>query len=222
MLIQEVMTREVVAVHPKTPLKEVARLLVEHRIGGLPVVDDDDVVVGVISESDFTIKERGADYKRDSVLDRMTGRTAEDARRVAATTAGEAMSTPPVTIEGRTAFVREAAIMMLDRRVNRIPVVERGRLVGIISRGDLVRLYAQADEQIAERLRRSLHDVEVQGVVVEDVTDGIATLTGTVASAALAAEATEFAARVEGVIGVDGSHLNTRTASPNPGKTVGV
>lgn len=208
MRIYDVMTTDVVAVHPDTPLKEVARLLTEHRIGGMPVVDAENVVIGVISESDFVIKERGADYLPDSIVDRLTGRTARDARRVAATTAGEAMTAPAVTIEGRIASVREAAITMLDHRINRIPITEHGRLVGIITRGDLVRLYARPDEQIAEHLRDVLRAVD--GLVVERVEDGVVTLAGTVASTSLADAAVRLAESIEGVVGVERDELSAR------------
>jgi CBS domain-containing protein len=202
MRINDVMTRDVVSVHPETALKEVARLLVEHRIGGMPVVDADNKVVGVISETDLTIKERGADYKRDSILDRLAGRTAADEKRVVATTAGEAMTSPAVTIEDRIglATVREAAIVMLERKVNRLPVTEDGKLVGIITRGDVVRVYAQPDEDIAERLRNSLRDVD--GLTVEGVADGIVTLSGTVASEELRETAIHLAASADGVVAV--------------------
>lgn len=214
MRIYDVMSTDVVAVHPETPLKEVARLLAEHHISGMPVVDADNVVVGVISESDFVIKERGADFLPDSIADRLTGRRAHDARRVAATTAGEAMTAPAITIEGRIAPVREAAITMLEHHVNRIPIIERGRLVGIITRGDLVRLYARPDEQIAEHLREALRAVD--GLVVERVTDGVVTLSGTVASPALADTAAHVAASVEGVVAVERDELNARVDEPNP------
>ena len=111
MRVYDLMTRDPIAVKPATRLQEVARLLVEHRIGGVPVVDDNRVVVGVISQSDFAVKERGRDYVDSSSLAWILGET-RDVRRqqqiVAARTAGEAMSRPPITIEGRLASVREA------------------------------------------------------------------------------------------------------------------
>jgi CBS domain-containing protein len=205
MKIHDVMTRDVVAVHPETPLKEVARLLVEHHIGGIPVVDHDNVVIGVVSESDFAMKERGIDYTRDSIIDRLAGRTAADEKRVLATIAGEAMSTPPITIEGRIASLREAAIVMLDRRVNRLPVTDDGRLIGIITRGDLVRVYAQPDETIATRLHDALRAVD--GLIIEGVENGVVTLAGTVASLDLAAAAVRAAAAVDGVVAVHRERL---------------
>lgn len=217
MRLADVMTRDVVTVHPDTTLKDVARLLVQHRIGGMPVIDAEGVVVGVVSESDFVIKERGADHLPDSIMDRLAGRTAHDARRVAATTAGEAMSAPPITLQLQTGSVREAASMMLESGVNRIPVIHEGRLVGIITRGDLVRLYAQPDEAIADHLRAALRAVD--GLVVETVSEGIVTLAGTVASPALAVAATHVAAAAEGVVAVNTDRLAARaetTAAVRP------
>src|SRR5450759_3673249 len=114
MRIDELMTRDVVAVRPETPLKDVARLLMKHRIGGVPVVDEDNVVLGVISESDFVIKEMGSDYVTRSRLDRLLGRANRESTRAAARTAGEAMSKPAISIDNPFASVREAAITMLE------------------------------------------------------------------------------------------------------------
>ncbi len=215
MRIYDVMTRDVVTAHPDTPLKDVARLLRDNGIGGLPVVDEHNKVVGVISETDFVAKERGADYIPRSAFDRMAGRTARDKAKVAATTAGEAMTTPAIVIEGRIASVREAAIVMLDHGVNRIPITDKGVLVGIITRGDLVAIFAQADTTIAARVRESLRAVD--GLTVEGVTEGIVTLSGTVASPTLADAAVSVAGSAEGVIGVSHDRLASRDGTAPPG-----
>ena len=216
MRVDEVMTREVITVHPETPLKEVARLLVEHRIGGVPVVDAQDRVLGVVSESDFAIKERGGDYIPHSRLGWLFGDPGRDAARiVAARTAGEAMTAPAVTIEGRVASLREAAITMVEHDINRLPVTEDGRLVGIITRGDLVRVFVQPDAAIQEKLRAALHSVD--GLMVEGVEDGIVTVSGTVESRALAETAIRIAEALDGVVGVNSDRLVWREkSSPEP------
>ena len=210
MLVQDLMTRDVIAVRPDTPLVEVARLLVEHRIGGVPVVDEDNVVLGVVSETDFVIKERSADYSR-SRFDRLIGRSDKDAAKVAAKTAGEAMTTPAIAIEGRVASVREAAIAMLERDINRLPVTESGRLVGILTRGDLVRLFAEPESVIADRLRERLRAVD--GVSIESVENGVATLVGFVETRAVAETAAALAGTMDGVIAVNRERLTWRVES---------
>jgi CBS domain-containing protein len=201
------MTREVIAVRPETQLKEVARLLVEHRIGGVPVVDAANKVLGVVSESDFAIKERGGEYIPHVRLGWLFSDVRRNAARVAARTAGEAMSAPAVTIEGRIAAVREAATTMVEHNINRLPVTEDGRLIGIITRGDLVRMFVQPDTAIAERLRANLRAVD--GLVV-DVEDGIVTLAGTVETQALAETAARIAAGFDGIVAVNSDQLTWR------------
>jgi len=207
MRVHDVMTREVIAVRPETQLKEVARLLVEHRIGGVPVVDADNTVLGVVSESDFAIKERGAEYIPRVRFGWLFSDVRRDVARVAARTAGEAMSAPAVTIEGRIASVREAAITMVEHKINRLPVTEDGRLVGIITRGDLVRVFVQPDAAIAERLRADLRAVD--GLIVE-VVDGVVTLSGTVATSALAETSARIVSNFDGVVAVNSDQLTWR------------
>ena len=217
--VYELMTRDPLAVKPETPLKEVAHLLVEHGFSGVPVVDDDNVVVGVVSESDFMIKERGREYVPSSALSWLLGESKEirhEREIVEARTAGQAMSAPPITIEGRIASIREAAITMAERNINRLPVTEDGRLVGIITRGDLLKVYAQPDAQLADTVREALRSAD--GIIVESVENGIVRLAGTAASEAMAETTIRIAEAVDGILGVDAEALNwlERPAEPVP------
>lgn len=208
MRVDELMTRNVIAVRPDTPLKDVARLLVKHRIGGVPVVDDDNVVLGVVSESDFAIKELSSDHVHQSKLDRLLGRPNRDAERVAATTAAEAMARPAITIDDPAGSVRDAATVMVERNINRLPVTESGRLVGILTRGDLVRMFAEPDDAIRDRLRHQLRAVD--GLTVDRVEDGVATLSGTVGTKTVAEAAIHIAEKVDGVVAVAWNGLGWR------------
>lgn len=199
--IYDLMSRDVVTVRPETPLKEVARLLVEHAISGIPVVDEHNVVVGVVSESDFMIKERGREHISRSPLRWLLGDSRHDLDRVEATTAGQAMTTPAITIEGRVASVREAAMVMAERKINRLPVTEEGNLVGIITRGDLLRVYMQSDDAIETAVREAL--LEVEGVAVNGVADGIVTLAATGEHQATTRSAIRTAEAIDGVVAVD-------------------
>lgn len=217
--VYDLMTRDAVAVKPDTPLKDVARLLVEHGFSGVPVVDDDNVVVGVVSESDFMYKERGREYVPSSALSWLLGESKQmrhEREIVEARTAGQAMSAPPITIEGRIASIREAAITMAERNINRLPVTEDGRLVGIITRGDLLRVYAQPDAQLADTVREALRSAD--GIIVESVDNGIVRLAGTAASEAMAETTIRIAEAVDGVLAVDAEALNwlERPAAPIP------
>lgn len=217
MRVYDLMTREPVAVKPDTPLKEVAHILVEHGFSGVPVVDDDNVVIGVVSESDFMIKERGREYVPSSALSWLLGETRQirhEREIVEARTAGQAMSAPPITIEGRIASVREAAITMAERNINRLPVTEDGRLVGIITRGDLLRVYAQPDAQLADAVREALRSAD--GIIVESVENGVVRLAGTAASEAMAETTIRIAEAVDGVLAVDAEGLNWRERPAEP------
>jgi CBS domain-containing protein len=151
MRVADVMTTQVLTVQPETTLKEVAELLGSRGISGAPVVDASGLVIGVVSEADILAKERRP--RRRSHVDRLLGRGLRDAK-ARARTAGEAMTAPAVTI-GADRRVDAAAAIMLDRSVNRLPVIDReGLLVGIVTRADLVRAFVHSDEQV----EREIHD----------------------------------------------------------------
>jgi CBS domain-containing protein len=139
-------------VRPDTSLKDAAAILAEHRIGGLPVVDDGSAVLGVITCADILLKER-AESPAGGLRKLLHDREAKALEaKVEAHTVGEAMSTPPITAEENW-LLSEAADEMLERGVNRLPVVEHDRLVGIITRHDLVRAFARGDAEIERDIR---------------------------------------------------------------------
>jgi CBS domain-containing protein len=152
MRVHDVMTRSVISVSPETPLKQVAELLVEKKISGVPVMVDG-AVVGIVSESDIVAKEHGPETQRPGLLERAAHRGRKSV--VDAATAEEAMSGPPVTVEPWMS-VHGAAWLMCDRDVNRLPVVERRSLVGIVTRADLVRAFARSDDDIAAEIRTEI------------------------------------------------------------------
>lgn len=201
--IEDLMTRDVVTVTPTTPLKEVARILIEHGVSALPVVEGDEVV-GVVSETDIVAKERGAPREGANVLERFLGRPDPAAERLTARIAGDAMTAPPITIES-TRPPSAAAATMIEHGVNSLPVLKRGELVGIVSRADLVRAFARPDEEIAREIREDVvlrafwlspEDVQVA------VERGEVTLRGVVPSRAAFELLPEAARRIPGVVGV--------------------
>lgn len=156
--VRDVMTRPVISVGPATPLKDVAQLLVDRRISGVPVVDRRGHVVGVISEADFLAKAQGRDAIRHRPLARFIG-DSRDARaqetKLEAVTAGTAMTSPAVTT-GPNDRIADAAALMTARHVNRLPVIDDGRLVGIVTRADLVRAYVRSDDELARAIREDV------------------------------------------------------------------
>jgi len=162
--VQDVMTTEVVVAHPTTPVKQVAGLLADHGLSALPVVDGRGRVLGVVSEAD------------------LLGNSQRLAHRPGVATAGEAMASPAVTVTPQ-ATVTEAARRMQASGMKRLPVVaSSGRLVGIVSRADLLRPLTRPDEEIRWAIEEPLgHDLLVNPARVEvEVRDGIVTLTGQV------------------------------------------
>jgi CBS domain-containing protein len=205
MRVNDLMTKEVLTVRPGTQLKDAAQLLAQHRISGLPVVDDDRHVLGVLSEGDILYKEAGATDKPRFFERLLSGPPAEFELKLAARTVGEAMSAPAVTI-GPTRPVTVAATMMIEERVNRLPVVdEEDRLIGIITRADLVRAFVRSDAEIEGEIRE---DVIRRKLWLEpdllrvEVVGGEVKLSGEVETRTDAEMLPVFVQRVPGVIAV--------------------
>jgi len=205
MKIREVMTEAVVTVEPEALLKDAARILVDKGISGMPVVDAEGKVIGVLSEADVVAKERNQRSAGGFMSWLVDPPDAWLERRMQATTAGEAMSRPAVTI-GADRPVAEAATLMLDEGVNRLPVVdEAGKLVGIVSRADLVRTFVRADDEIKAEIedaviKRTLW-LEPATVTVA-VENGVVALAGEVDTEQDAHLLETFARRVPGVVSV--------------------
>jgi CBS domain-containing protein len=201
------MTAPVVSVQPETPLKDVARLFVERGISGVPVTDPENRVLGVVSEADFVIKERGKRRRPWRPLAWLVGdaRAEAEQAKVKATTAGQAMTRPAVTVHADCPL-REAAAIMVDGRINRLPVVDDDVLVGIVTRADLVRAYLRADGEltrvITEDVVRDTMWLEPSEIGVE-VRQGIVRLKGTVDRRSTASILEKLASQVDGVMGVE-------------------
>ena len=205
MIVADVMTTEVVRVRPSVPLKEVAEILIARGISGVPVVDGDGRVLGVVSETDILAKEQGA-IERGGLLHRLLSPdTRSEQAKVEATTAAQAMTAPAVTIPP-SATVAEAAAAMLEHCVNRLPVVDGRQLRGIVTRADLVRAFIRPDAEIErqiedELLRRRLW-IKPQDVQVS-VEQGSVRLQGHVESDKLAQRVETLVRDLPGVVEVD-------------------
>ena len=206
--VGSVMTADVVRATYGTPFKEVARLLAEHGVSGLPVLDDDEKVIGVISASDLLVRQAGRPgptAPRRFRLRLPARGVRRRAARARARTAGQLMSAPPVTVHAE-ASVAEAARTMARHTVQRLPVVdEEHRLVGIVTRPDLLRVFLRPDreirsEVIGEVLGRSPRPVA--RTVAVAVHDGVVTLEGRVERRSEAEIAVRLARRIDGVVDV--------------------
>ena len=145
--VASLMTSDVVSVNRATPVADVARLMVEHAISGIPVVESGRVV-GIVTERDIVAQEMEFDAPAygtflDAVFKFPWDKSEDELRHILATTAGELMSSEVVTVSPTTT-VREASGLMYKRRLNPLPVVDdHGKLVGIISRSDIIRLLTE-------------------------------------------------------------------------------
>ncbi|MFF1714676.1 CBS domain-containing protein [Streptomyces sp. NPDC058268] len=209
--IGSVMTSDVVCAKFGTAFKEVARLLAHHKISGLPVVDADERVIGVVSDIDLIREQtRTASSPESRPRPRLrllpNGRSQWDRNAsVQAPSAGQLMSRPAVTVRAEDT-VAAGARLMAQRGVERLPVVdEEDRLVGMVTRRDFLQLFMRPDahlhrEVVEEVLGRGLR-LPLTAVVV-DVRDGVVMLTGEVERRIDAMAAQRMARQVDGVIDV--------------------
>jgi CBS domain-containing protein len=163
MRIEEIMTREVITVAPETPLKEVARLLIEHKISGVPVCGPKGAVLGVVSEVDILRREEGVSPELARPLAWLVRHLDGELDKIGSHTARESMSAPALTARPAQ-NVSEVARLMVDYRINRVPVVAAGELVGIVSREDLVRAFVRSDSEIEHEIR---NDVLLRTMLLE-------------------------------------------------------
>lgn len=201
MRVLDIMTMDVLTARPDESLKDAARTMVRAGVSGLPVVDSSGTLVGIITEADFL--EREADRSRRRLLNAMLD---ECDSVVEAETVGEVMSTDPVVIFPE-ATVTEAARMMAHHHVKRLPVVdESGKLVGIISRADVVAVFTRPDDVIEDEIRediiRRVLLLEPDALDVQ-VKDGIVHISGTVPTATDARLLDELVRRIDGVVRLD-------------------
>jgi CBS domain-containing protein len=206
--IGSVMTDDVVRAEYGTPFKEVVRMLADHRISGLPVVDEDEHVIGVISETDLVAHQAQATSRSEPGRGFRTLLTTTARRRAAkatARTAGRLMTEPPVTVHADDTIV-EAARTMAERQVERLPVIdEEDRLVGIVTRRDLLRVFLRPDAEIREEVVREVlvntlwlapHSVTVS------VTEGVVTLEGRMERKSDTGIAVSMTRQIDGVVDV--------------------
>jgi CBS-domain-containing membrane protein len=200
--VKDVMTSNVVAVREYAEYKEIIAVMRRRHVSAFPVLDDQDRVVGVVSEADLLVKEAYADRPRGSPRGLLPR---HDRAKAAALTAGQLMTSPPVTVAPE-ATVAEAAQVMYGRRVKRLPVVDAaGRLAGIVSRVDLLRVYDRPDEEIR---------VEIVSQVIEHkfcldpcafevtVASGVVTIAGRAESLSAAENLLDAVWDVAGVVDV--------------------
>jgi CBS domain-containing protein len=200
--VRDVMTTTVIALRKTADFKEIVSVLRQYGVSACPVIDDANRVIGVVSEADLLYKETEPD--RPAALLRLQWRLDEE-YKAKAVTAGQLMTTPAVTV-GPGASVVDAARLMQDRRVKRLPVVGRDRqLVGIVSRSDVLSVFERPDADIwdevckvivADEFRLDAADFRVT------VSSGIVTISGLVDERRTAQRLVARIRHAEGVVSV--------------------
>ncbi|WP_405810897.1 CBS domain-containing protein [Streptomyces sp. NBC_00210] len=215
--VASLMVGEVISVTPATPFKDVAKLLAEHDITGLPVLDDDGRVLGVVSESDLLVRQAsagGADEEQQGPRHGRTPRSTADTRddKREGLTAGLLMSAPAITVRVEDTIAK-AARTMLRRGVERLPVVDaEDRLVGIVTRRDLLQVFLRPDSEIR---RHVVEDVLTDAlglapnVIEVHVVDGVVTLEGLLERHSQIPVVLQLTQRLDGVVSVV-DHLSSR------------
>lgn len=226
----DVMIREVVTIGPDTPVLQIVQLLLSRGISGVPVVDEDGALVGVVSEGDLLRRvEIGTEKHHGSWRAFFTGTAtlAEEYVRSRGTVAHDIMTREVVSV-ARTTPLGDIAELMESKHIKRVPVLENGRLVGLVSRSNLLRAFASqqagpsksaaADdsairEALLAELSRQTWSRRAENTVV--VTDGIVHLWGLVVTGE-ELRALELAA--QGVAGVKAvrNHMIVLSEEPYP------
>jgi len=202
--VRDVMSEHVVSVARQTPYKEIVEKMVHHAVSAMPVVDDTNKVLGVVSEADLLHKVELMGAERHvQLLERRRRRVAR--AKASGDVAGDVMTTPPVCISA-DASLSAVARMMDDEHVKRLPVVdEQGQLIGIVSRRDLLRIYLRDDDAISADIAEG---VLRQGMWMDpaaiDVTvdRGVARLSGEVDRKSTAEIIVQLCRGVTGVVDV--------------------
>jgi CBS domain-containing protein len=203
--VRDVMTHNVIAVRADASFKTVAQLMAANTVSALPVLDERGRLIGIVSEADLLPKEehrgRPARHRRP-----LTPARRHDEAKASGAVVRDLMSWPAVTIDADAALA-EAARTMIAQRVKRLPVVtDSDRLVGIVSRIDLLGAFLRPDDEIAAEVERDMaHRVLLTeaGQIEVRVADGVVTLSGHVDRRTSHELAEKLAREVDGVVGVD-------------------
>ena len=197
--VGEVMTERVIAVSQDADFKHIAHVLREFRVSASPVISDQGVVVGVVSEADLLCKPAEPDLPVG--LTRLKWKLGEESKSTGIT-ADQLMTSPAVTIKP-DAPVAVAARVMQDRCLKRLPVVdERNHLIGIVSRADVLSVYERADSDIRAEVNETITSEFGPDGINVTVTAGVVTLAGSVSHEKTALGLTARIRHVEGVVAV--------------------
>ncbi|MCS7173999.1 MAG: CBS domain-containing protein [Armatimonadetes bacterium] len=210
LVAKDVMTAPVITVRPQTTLREAAELFLRYRISGAPVVDEEGRMVGIVTEADLLRREaQPMPEAKRGFLSFLW----QDLRiRAGRTVRVEEVMTREVVTATEETPVRELARRMLLRKINRIPIVREGKVVGIVTRADVLKAFARTDEELVAAVRRVLAEelgVDLSRLEVQ-AEAGTIRIRGEVERASDVELVHRYAATVDGVVSVDTAELRYR------------
>jgi CBS-domain-containing membrane protein len=141
---KDIMTKKLITVSPETEIVQATKLLLEHRINGVPVTDETEKLVGILCQSDLIAQQKKLPIPSFfTLLDGLIPLTSmkyleNQIQKIAAITVAQAMTTNPVTVRPDTS-IEEVAALMVDHNFHTIPVVHEGKLVGIVGKEDILK-----------------------------------------------------------------------------------
>ena len=202
MRVRDLMTTDLVTITPEASIKEAAALMVEHGVSGLVVTNSAGEAVGIVSEADFVKSEANRGAGRRAGLLRWFGRSSGP--EIPGTRVGEIMTSPVVSVDPDVHY-RAAARIMDRHRVKRLPVLADERLVGVLSRADIVRAFNRTDEEIRDEIIEDLLPrvlwIDPRRLTVT-VEDGVVALEGRLATKVDVELVDYMTRRVDGVVAV--------------------
>src|SRR6266571_7140113 len=200
-MVGEVMTTGVVRVRPETPIAQVAKLLRERGVTAVPVVDEEDHLLGVVSGMDLPLVQERPVHGPAALLESMAR---HPSRARAGQTAADRMSSPVISVTPDVSL-RTAARLLQVHGIHHLPVVANGKLVGMVTRRDLLAAFLRTDEQIRRQIvhtAQSTFHLTGEQIAVR-VHNGVVRLAGRVERRSVAGELGRLTAAVDGVIAVD-------------------
>lgn len=140
---KDIMTKDVITVRPEATVEELARLLMEHKISGVPVVDDNKKIVGIVTENDLIRKNKRLHIPTvirlfDAYIMLGSGKAEEEIKKMAATTVEEICTEKVVSIKEETSL-EDIATIMAEQHIHLLPVLNGSNVVGIVGKADMVR-----------------------------------------------------------------------------------
>lgn len=144
---KDIMTRDVITIRPDATVEELARLLIEHKISGVPVVDDSGKLIGIVTENDLIRQNKRLHIPTiirlfDAYIMLGSGRMEDEIKRIIATTVGEICTRDVITVNEDTT-IEDVATIMSEKNVHLLPVLKDSRIVGIVGKADVVSAIAR-------------------------------------------------------------------------------